>query len=138
MSRTVYLYGDLCILRWMIPIGKILKELRSHKGISLRRMGKEVGISFNTLNAYERNAIHPTLESCYKMSRFFDVPMEYFIFGDKLTQEYRDVELKALFQEVDGLKSADRKVIKSYVKKFLRTKKQLAELIAQAEEDTQK
>ena len=120
----------------MIPIGKILKSLRSHKGISLRRMGKEVGISFNTLNAYERNVIHPTLESCYKMSRFFDVPMEYFIFGDKLTQEYRDAELKALFQEVDVLKSADRKVIKSYVKKFLKTKKQLQELIAQAEEDT--
>jgi transcriptional regulator with XRE-family HTH domain len=122
----------------MIPIGKILKELRSNKGISLRRMGKEVGISFNTLNAYERNAIHPTLESCYKMSRFFDVPMEYFIFGDKLTQEYRDAELKALFKEVDDLKSADRKVIKSYVKKFLKTKKQLEELIAQAEEDTPK
>ena len=102
----------------------------------MRRMGKEVGISFNTLNAYERNAIHPTLESCYKMSRFFDVPMEYFIFGDKLAQEYRDAELKALFQDVDCLKSADRKVIKSYVKKFLKTKRQLEELIAQAEEDT--
>ncbi len=93
MSRAVYLSVVLCILIFMIPIGKILKSLRSQKGISLRRMGKEVGISFNTLNAYERNAIHPTLESCYKMSRFFDVPMEYFIFGDKLTQKYRDSEL---------------------------------------------
>ena len=120
----------------MIPIGKILKSLRSQKGISLRRMGKEVGLSFNTLNAYERNAIHPTLESCYKMSRFFDVPLEYFIFGDKLTQEYRDAELKALFKEVDELKSTERKVIKSYVKKFLKTKRQMEELLAQAEEDT--
>ncbi len=120
----------------MIPIGKILKNLRSQKGISLRRMGKEVGLSFNTLNAYERNAIHPTLESCYKMSQFFDVPMEYFIFGDKLIQEYRDAELKALFKEVDDLKSKDRKVIKSYVKKYLKTKRQMEELLAQAEEDT--
>ena len=72
------------------------------------------------------------------MSRFFDVPMEYFIFGDKLTQEYRDAELKALFKEVDDLKSVDRKVIKSYVKKFLKTKKQLEEMIAQAEDDTPK
>ena len=137
MSRAVYLSVVLCILISMIPIGKILKSLRSQKGISLRRMGKEVGLSFNTLNAYERNAIHPTLESCYKMSRFFDVPMEYFIFGDKLTQEYRDSELKALFKEVDELKSTDRKVIKSYVKKFLKTKRQMEELLAQAEEDTQ-
>ena len=136
MSRAVYLSVVLCILIFMIPIGKILKSLRSQKGISLRRMGKEVGLSFNTLNAYERNAIHPTLESCYKMSRFFDVPLEYFIFGDKLTQEYRDSELKALFKEVDELKSTDRKVIKSYVKKFLKTKRQMEELIAQTEEDT--
>ncbi|MBW8003725.1 MAG: helix-turn-helix transcriptional regulator [Planctomycetes bacterium] len=136
MPRDVYLSVILCILIFMIPIGKILKSLRSQKGISLLRMGKEVGISFNTLNAYERNAIHPTLESCYKMSRFFDVPMEYFIFGDKLTQEYRDAELKALFKEVDELKSTDRKVIKSYLNKFLKTKRQMEELIAQAEEDT--
>ena len=136
MSRAVYLFVVLCILIFMIPIGKILKSLRSQKEISLRRMGKEVGMSFNTLNAYERNAIHPTLESCYKMSRFFDVPMEYFIFGDKLTQEYRDSELKALFKEVDELKSTERKVIKSYVKKFLKSKRQMEELIAQAEEDT--
>jgi len=136
MSRAVYLSVDLCILIYMIPIGKILKSLRSEKGISLRRMGKEVGLSFNTLNAYERNAIHPTLESCYKMSRFFDVPMEYFIFGEKLTQEYRDSELKALFKEVDELKSTERKVIKNYVKKFLKTKRQMEELLAQAEEDT--
>ncbi len=136
MSRAVYLSVVLCILLFMIPIGKILKSLRSDKGISLRRMGKEVGMSFNTLNAYERNVIHPTLESCYKMSRFFDVPMEYFIFGDKLTQEYRDAELKALFKEVDELKSTERKVIKNYVKKFLKTKRQMEELIAQAEEDT--
>ncbi len=136
MSRDVYLSALLCILICMIPIGKILKSLRSQKGISLRRMGKEVGLSFNTLNAYERNAIHPTLESCYKMSRFFDVPMEYFIFGDKLTQEYRDAELKALFKEVDNLKSTERKVIKSYVNKYLKTKRQMEELLAQAEEDT--
>ncbi len=122
----------------MIPIGKILKSLRAQKDISLRRMGKEVGISFNTLNAYERNVIHPTLESCYKMSRFFDVPMEYFIFGDKLTQEFRDAELRALTQEADRLKSADRKVIKSYIKKFLKAKRQMDDLVAQAEEeDTQ-
>ena len=132
MSRAVYLSVVLCILIFMIPIGKILKSLRSQKGISLRRMGKEVGLSFNTLNAYERNAIHPTLESCYKMSRFFDVPLEYFIFGDKLTREYRDSELKALFKEVDELKSTERKVIKSYVKKFLKTKRQIEELLTQA------
>ena len=135
MSTVVYLSVYFCIVIWMIPIGEILHKLRSEKGLSLRRMGKEVGISFNTLNAYERNAIHPTLENCYKLSRYFDVPMEYFIFGEKVTQELRDAELKALFQEVDALKAPERRVVKSYVRKFLKTRKQMNDLISEAEED---
>ena len=67
----------------MIPIGDKLKDLRKKKGLSLRAVGKEIGISFNTLSAYERNIVQPTLENCYKMAKFFEVPIEYFIFGEK-------------------------------------------------------
>jgi len=118
----------------MIPIGTILKKLRTEKGLSIRRLGKEIGISFNTINAYERNAIHPTLESSYKMARYFDVPIEYFIFGDKATQAFRDAELLALFHEADALGKEDRSVIKSYIRKYLGTRKQLEELTEEAQE----
>jgi transcriptional regulator with XRE-family HTH domain len=118
----------------VIPIGKILKELRAQKGISLRKLGKEIGISFNTLNAYERNAIHPTLESSYKLARYFEVPIEYLIYGKKATQEFRDAELLALFHDVDALKKDDRSVIKSYIGKYMKTRTQLDELVQEAEE----
>ncbi len=118
----------------MIPIGKVLRALRDKHGLSLRRLGSEIGISFNTLNAYERNVIHPTLESSYKMARFFDVPIEYFIHGEKTTQEFRDAELRVLFQEADALNKEDRSVIKSYLIKYLSTRKQLEELIEEANE----
>jgi transcriptional regulator with XRE-family HTH domain len=118
----------------MIPIGAILKKLRTEKGLSIRRLGKEIGISFNTINAYERNAIHPTLESSYKMARYFDVPIEYFIFGDKATQTFRDAELLALFHEADALGKQDRSVIKSYIRKYLSTRKQLEDLFEEAQE----
>ena len=44
----------------MIPIGDKLKALRNKKGLSLRAVGKEIDISFNTLSAYERNIVQPT------------------------------------------------------------------------------
>jgi len=118
----------------VIPIGKVLRALRNKHGLSLRKLGKEIGISFNTINAYERNIIHPTLESSYKMARFFDVPIEYFIHGEKMTQEFHDAELRTLFQEADTLSKDDRSVIKSYLRKYVGTRKQLDELIEEAHE----
>jgi len=120
----------------MIPIGKVLRALRDKHGLSLRRLGSEIGISFNTLNAYERNVIHPTLESSYKMARFFDVPIEYFILGENTTQEFRDAELRVLFKEADSLNRQDRSIIKSYLRKYLSTRKQFEELIEEAQETT--
>ena len=118
----------------MIPIGKVIRALRNKHGVSLRKLGSEIGISFNTLNAYERNIIHPTLQSSYKMARFFDVPIEYFIHGEKTTQEFRDAELRVLFQEADTLNKENRLVIKSYLHKYLNTRRQLEELTEEAQE----
>jgi len=134
VNKNVHIQPFFCIMLSMIPIGKVLRELRNKSGLSLRRLGKEIGISFNTLNAYERNAIHPTLESSYKMARFFDIPIEYLIHGEKATQEFRDAELLALFHDADVLSKEDRSVIKSYLRKFLSTRKQLDELIEEAHE----
>jgi transcriptional regulator with XRE-family HTH domain len=36
----------------VIPIGDILKKLRAQKKLSLRALGEDIGISFNTLAAY--------------------------------------------------------------------------------------
>jgi transcriptional regulator with XRE-family HTH domain len=134
VNKNVHIHPFFCIMPGVIPIGTVLKALRAQKGISLRKLGKEIGISFNTLNAYERNAIHPTLESSYKMARYFEVPIEYLIHGEKATQEFRDVELLAIFHDVDALSREDRSVIKSYIGKYLKTRTQLDELVEEAQE----
>jgi len=120
----------------MIPIGDILKTLRAEKKLSLRALGEEIGISFNTLAAYERNLVQPTIENCYKLSRYFEVPMEYFILGEKAKKEFRDPELLALFHDADNLQRSDRNVIKGYVRKYLKAKQVLDDLALQAEEDS--
>ena len=121
----------------MIPIGAVLKALRAQKGLSLRRLGEEVGISFNTLSAYERNFVQPTIENCFKLSRFFEVPMEYFILGENADMAFRDAELLPLFHGVDALPREDRTLVKRYMRKYLKAKETLAELAAQAGEESQ-
>ena len=122
----------------MIPIGDKLKALRATKGLSLRALGEEIGISFNTLASYERNIAQPTIENCFKLSRYFEVHMEYFILGDRAKKDFRDPELLDLFHGVDGLERADRNVIKRYVRKYLKAKQVLNELALEAEEEKTK
>ena len=117
----------------MLLIGETLRDLRKNKGLSLRALDKKVNISFNTLSAYERNIVQPTIENCYKMSRFFEIPIEYLILGEKARKDFKDVELLSLFHEVDSFKKKDREVIKKYIKKFVRARIELEELEAEAE-----
>ena len=116
-----------------MTIGPKLKTLRAQKNISLRILGNGVGIPYNTLSAYERNAIQPTLENCYKMARFFEVPIEYFVHGEDTKQKFADGELLALFHQADKLRTEDRAVIKNYIGKYLRTRRELDELEAESE-----
>jgi len=109
----------------MLKIGDVLRRLRKEKGLSLRAVGENVGIPFNTLSAYERNVVQPTIENCYKLSKFFEVPIEYFILEDASKKEFRDVELLHLFHQVDILDEKDRRVIKNYIQKYLKTKADL-------------
>ncbi len=134
VKKNVHLRPFSCMMFTVIPIGEVLRALRNKHGVSLRRLGGEIGISFNTLSAYERNVIHPTLESSYKMARYFDVPIEYFILGEKTTQEFSDADLRVLFKEADSLGREDRSVIKSYLRKYLSTRRHLEELIEEAHE----
>jgi len=117
----------------MLGIGKILKSLRKQKGISLRILGKELGISFTTLSAYERNKAQPTIENCYKLSKFFEVPIEYFILGENAKKDLRDIELLELINKADKLDKDDREVIKNYIKKYLKTKNELKSLKNESE-----
>jgi len=111
-----------------MKIGDNLRKLRKKKGISLRNLEKEIGISYNTLGAYERNTCQPTIENCYKISTYFEVPIEYLLFGDDSLQEYKDFELIDLLNKVDRMDSEDRVMIKKLLKKYINAKKELNQL----------
>jgi len=118
-----------------MKIGDNLRKLRKVKGLSLRQLQKELGISHNTLGSYERNTIQPTIENCFKLCKYFEVPIEYLILGEDCKQNYNDIELIELFNKVDRMDKEDRETIKKYVQKYIKSKEELDKLRGEAEQE---
>ena len=117
-----------------MKIGKNLKILREQKGLSLRGLQRHVGISHNTLGAYERCRIQPTIENYFKLTEFFEVPVEYLAAGERCDGQYRDIELTKLFAIVEKLRTEDRKIIKKYLKRYIKARTELEELKKEIED----
>ncbi len=98
----------------MVKLGKYLAALRDAEGISYRTLAERVGISYNALSSYEKDKEMPSFENVVKLSRYFKVPIEYFISGDTKPFEYHDLDLHELFKQVDGLDEAFRNLVRTF------------------------
>ena len=103
-----------------IRIGENIQRLRRAKGLSLRKLSAEIGISHNNLASYERDAIVPSLENAVKISQYFNVPLEYLFMGEKADFKYHDLELADLFGTVDRMETKYRRMVKNYIKKVIK------------------
>ena len=133
VNTSVHFVVILRIIICMIGIGDNLRRLRKQSGLSLRALGKELDISFNTLSVYERNLINPTIENCYKLSKFFEVSIEYPLLGESSTRDFKDIKLLELFNSVHALDKKEREIVKNYITRFLRTVGEFTELIKESE-----
>jgi transcriptional regulator with XRE-family HTH domain len=124
-ASCILVRDSLYFLPDMAAIGDVLRRLRNERKLSLRALGREVGISFNTLSAYERNAVQPTIQNCFTLSRFYEVPVEYFVLGEKAEEAFHDVELRDLIRRIEGLKKADRETVKRYLTRFLAARQEM-------------
>ena len=59
-------------------IGQKLKRLRTEKGLTLNRVGAEVGLSTALLSKLESETMIPTLPTLLKISRAYGVDLRYF------------------------------------------------------------
>ncbi|MBN2545202.1 MAG: helix-turn-helix transcriptional regulator [Spirochaetes bacterium] len=105
----------------MNKIGDNIRVLRKEKGLSIRELSEKVGISHNTMAAYERNVVIPTVPNAMKICEFFKVPVEYLVYGlIVIKQEFQDNELLALTKELDELKDDESlQLAKKYLKKLI-------------------
>ena len=103
----------------MIKIGANLKKLRKQKGLSYRKLAAQVGISHNNLATYEKEEVTPSFENAIRLCKFFEVPLEYLILGDKADFKYQDLELAELTAQTDKIEPELRGLVKSYIQRIL-------------------
>ena len=103
----------------MLKIGENLYRLRKERGLSLRKVAKQVGISHSVITLYERNERYPTIDVAVRICEFFEVPFEYLILGEKAGNKYRDLELAKLMSQADDLENEYRDMVKDYLKRVL-------------------
>jgi transcriptional regulator with XRE-family HTH domain len=54
-----------------------LEDLRSQRGISLRRLATETGVSASTLSRWREGKQTPSLESCRMLAEYLSVPVAH-------------------------------------------------------------
>lgn len=53
-----------------------LNVLRAEKGLSRQALAEAVGVNYQTIGYLERGDYNPSLELAFKLSEFFELPVE--------------------------------------------------------------
>jgi transcriptional regulator with XRE-family HTH domain len=58
-----------------------LRELRRDKALSLRKLGREIGVTANAVLRWEKDEVTPTRGKMLELARFFDVEPSWLAWG---------------------------------------------------------
>lgn len=62
-----------------------IEELRNQRGIKQEELGKELGVSRQTISSLENGRYNPSIMLAYKIARLFDMTIEeVFIFEEEM------------------------------------------------------
>lgn len=63
----------------MIPLGRILRELRDEKNLSQKQLAQRVGVTSSIIALYELGERFPSLPTLIKLSRVLGVTTDYLL-----------------------------------------------------------
>lgn len=63
----------------MIPLGRILRELRDEKALSQKQLAQRVGVTSSIIALYELGERFPSLPTLIKLSRVLGVTTDYLL-----------------------------------------------------------
>lgn len=75
-----------------------IRKLRNRLGLSQEKLGKELGLSQQTINNYEKELREPKLKTWEKLAEFYDVSVEYLmgLSNDPTPPEKRNPSLERI------------------------------------------
>lgn len=93
-----------------IQVGGRLRQRRLLLGMSQKRLGEAIGVSFQQVQKYERGASRISASSLYDLSRALDVPITFFFDASDGAAEGQG-----------GLESAEGRLLKREMLELVRT-----------------
>jgi transcriptional regulator with XRE-family HTH domain len=72
----------------MKEIGEKIRELRTHKGITLKELSKKVGVTASLISQVERGIADPSISSLKKISEALGVSISSFFFNSGMKHEW--------------------------------------------------
>lgn len=84
----------------MQTMGEKIKELRKEKGVSQEETAYELGVSRQTINKWESNAMQPSTESISALCKYFGVKPDYFFSDSQVMDEAAAAEVQAKGKKV--------------------------------------
>ncbi len=63
----------------MISLSNNIKTLRQEKQLSIRSLGKEIGVEYSRISRWETGKSIPNAEDIIKLAKFFNVSADYLL-----------------------------------------------------------
>lgn len=100
---------------WEATIGERLRKLREARGMSLRALAEEVGVSHMAIQHWEQGQATPHKKNVSVLARFFNVKPSYIYTGEQI----KDTRASALINDLSLLSDSDLRLVASVVNRLL-------------------
>lgn len=100
----------------------ILKQTRIKNGIKQSELGEKVGLSIQTISAYEKGVREPKLKILAKLADIFDVSIDYLIGRERQEGnqfplvDINDLEEKEMLEMYKHLSKDDQEKVRAIIK----------------------
>lgn len=89
-----------------MEFGKLLKDLRVKKGVSIKKMAKEVGINYTYISKLENSKVHPSSKVVGKFSKYLKYDSdELLISAGKIPKDIEQILINNPRETVKYLRS---------------------------------
>ncbi len=105
-------------------IGENIKILRKEKGLSQAKLAHKLDVSGAIISAYEKNIRNPSLNTLFKMSEIFEVPVAEILSPHDYIREFQPVYTVDISKLTPQQQTIIKEMIRGFEKENLMLKKE--------------
>ena len=117
-----------------IVVDQMIRKFRKEKGMTVRQLGAEIGVSDSLISLYETGKRNPPIDACVKLANLFDVSLEVLIRG-KEKDRPEERSFASVSKRVENYSVAELRELGSLIT-YLQYRKEREQSEGQGSEDS--